>query len=99
MRGDGEETLKSRNCSSSLLRNKVMNDVLVMQWSTVQILSGLELYVLTRVNLENIMLSKKQVAKYEKYDIIYVKCVNNEKQYYIFIDKYAAQAYNHGQAD
>lgn len=45
------------------------------------------------------MLSKKQVAKYEKYDIIYVKCVNNEKQYYIFIDKYAAQAYNHGQAD
>lgn len=75
-----------------------MNDVLVMQWSTVQKLNGLERYVLTRVNLENIMLSKKQVAKYGKYDI-YVTCVNNEKQYYIFIGKYAVQAYNHGQAD
>lgn len=49
-----------------------------MQWSTVQKLNGLEPYVLIRIDLEN-RLGKKQVAKYEKYDIIYVKCINNEK--------------------
>lgn len=46
-----------------------------MQWSTLQKFNGVDVYVLIRINLENVMLSKKQVVEYEKY-IIYVKYTN-----------------------
>lgn len=46
-----------------------------MRWSTLRKVKGLGLCALTRINLENVMLSAKQAAEYEK-DIIYVKCIN-----------------------
>lgn len=33
-----------------------------------------------KMNLENILLSKKQVVAYEKYDTIYVKCTNRKSK-------------------
>lgn len=78
------ETLMRRNYSSKKLDS---NGVLRKNGT------GLELYELMRINLENIMLSEKQAAEHGKYDIILCDIYKHEKRGYLFTDKLAVQAY------